>query len=310
MDRTELYRRMLLARRLEERVEALHRAGKIPGALHLANGQEAVGIGVGAGLERQDIVRTWVRGHHQVIGRGMPLRPLVAELMGRATGSMQGRGGHQFLAFPERNLLGGCGVIGSVLPVACGHALAQKLRGEDAVTCVFFGDGGANIGPTWEAINLAAVWKLGVVFVCENNGYACSADWPTQSASPDVASRAAGFGVPGVLVDGNDLDDVINATRTARARAAAGAGPTLIECRTYRMANFSTGDLGGYVPDGEREAWARRDPIERFGERIGLPYADHERLRDAVDAEIDDAVGFAEASPFPDPTTIHHEAFV
>lgn len=299
----DLHRRMLLARRLEERLEVAHREGRIPGALHLAVGQEAVGIGVGAALEEGDLVRSWVRGHHQAVGRGMPLRLLCAELMGKATGGMKGRGGHQLLLWREGGFLGGCGVVGSVLPVAAGHALAQQLRGQRAVTCCFFGEGAANIGPAHEALNLAGVWRLPLVFVCEQNGYALSAPWRAQSAG-DVAARAQGYGIRGVAVDGNDVAAVLEVAREARAAALAGE-PTLIEARTYRLSAFSTGDLGGYVPEGEREEWLARDPLlrsrERLCERGLLDAATEERWEAEIAAEIEDALRFAEESPHPDP---------
>jgi pyruvate dehydrogenase E1 component alpha subunit len=301
--RLELYRRMLLARRFEERVEAVHREGKIPGALHLAVGQEAVGVGVCASLAPEDIVRSWVRGHHQAIGRGMPLRLLTAELMGKATGCMKGRGGHQLLLWREGNYLGGCGIIGSICPVAAGHAMAQQLRGEVAITCCFVGDGAANIGPFHEALNLAGVWRLPIVFVCENNWYALSASWPMQSAG-DIASRAQGYGIHGASVDGNDVDAVVEVMAEARAAALRGE-PTLIEAVTYRMSPFSTGDLGGYVPDGERERWAERDPLIVLGDRLrkrgALTDMVEGSLEGQIGAEIDDAVRFAEESPYPDP---------
>jgi pyruvate dehydrogenase E1 component alpha subunit len=302
-----LHERMLLARRFEERIEAAHREGRVPGALHLAVGQEAAGIGVGAALERGDLVRSWVRGHHQAIGCGMPLRILAAELLGRATGGMQGRGGHQFLLWREGGFLGGCGVIGSVLPVAVGHAMAQQLRGEPNVTVCFFGDGAANIGPTHEALNLAGVWRLPIVFVCEHNGYALSAPWRVQSAAADVASRAAGYGLRGVLVDGNDVAAVHAAAVEARQAALRGE-PTLLEARTYRRSRFSTGDLGGYVPDGEVEAWAQRDPLLRSEAALraagALDDATLAGWEAVIAAEIDDALAFAEESPWPDPAVL------
>ncbi len=304
--RLELYRRMLLARRFEERIEAAHREGRIPGALHLAVGQEAVGIGACAALEPVDLVRSWVRGHHQAIGRGMPLRILAAELMGKATGGMKGRGGHQLLLWREGGFLGGCGIVGSVCPVAAGHAMAQQLRGEDAITCCFLGDGAANIGPTHEALNFAGVWRLPIVFVCENNGYALSAPWAVQSAG-DVVSRAQGYGIRGVSVDGNDLDAVYEAMREARAAALRG-DPTLIEARTYRMSPFSTGDLGGYVPAGEPASFSDRDPLRVLGARLRegavLTNELDERYERELAAEIEDALRFAEESPYPDPRDI------
>jgi len=300
----ELYRRMLLARRFEERLEAAHKEGRIPGALHLAVGQEAVGVGVCAARVQGDIVRTWVRGHHQAIGGGMPLRLLCAELMGKATGGMKGRGGHQFLLWRDGGFLGGCGVVGSVLPVAAGHALAQKLRGEERITWCFMGDGAANIGPTHEALNFAGVWRLPIVFVCEHNWYALSASWPAQSASPDVARRAEGYGLRGVLVDGNDVEAVYEAAGEARAAALRGEA-TLIEARTYRLSRFSTGDLGGYVPDGEREQWLEHDPLARARVRLVeedlLAPGDEEGFEREIAAEIEDALAYAEASPYPDP---------
>jgi TPP-dependent pyruvate/acetoin dehydrogenase alpha subunit len=297
--RHELFRRMLLARRFEERVEAAHKEGKIPGALHLAVGQEAVGVGACMALEKGDIVRSWVRGHHQAIGRGMPLRLLCAELMGKATGGMKGRGGHQFLLWREGAFLGGCGIVGSVCPVAAGHAMAQQLRGEDRITCCFLGDGAANIGPTHEALNFAGVWRLPIVFVCENNWYALSAAWPAQSAG-DIAGRAQGYGIHGVAVDGNDVEAVYEVMREARAAALRGE-PTLIEAQTYRLSKFSTGDLGGYVPEEERERWLARDPVERLRGQLSLPPEEAERLEREITEEIDDALRFAEESPYPDP---------
>lgn len=304
--RLGLFRRMLLARRFEERIEVAHREGKVPGALHLAVGQEAVGIGVCAALEPGDIVRHWVRGHHQAIGRGMPLRLLAAELLGRSTGGMKGRGGHQFLLWREGRFLGGCGVVGSVCPVATGHAMAQKLRNENAITCCFIGDGALNIGPTHEALNFAGVWRLPIVFVCESNGYALSASWPMQSAG-DIASRAQGYGIRGVTIDGNDVDVVCEVMREARVAALRG-DPTLIEACTYRMSRFSTGDLGGYVPEDEPEEWARRDPLlvlgKRLRERGVLTDEVEECFEREIGEEIADALGFAEESPWPDPTDL------
>jgi pyruvate dehydrogenase E1 component alpha subunit len=300
----ELHRRLLLARRLEERLEEVHKEGRIPGALHLAVGQEAVGVGVLAAREPGDLVRTWVRGHHQAVGGGMPLRLLCAELMGKATGGMKGRGGHQFLLWREGGFLGGCGVVGSVLPVAAGHALAQKLRGEEQMTWCFLGDGAANVGPTHEAFNFAGLWKLPIVFVCEHNWYALSAPWPVQSAAPDVARRAEGYGLRGAFVDGNDVEAVYEAAREARSAALQGE-PTLLEARTYRLSRFSTGDLGGYVPEEEREEWLGRDPLVRTRARLVeqglLTAADEQALEAELAAEIEDALAFAEASPYPDP---------
>lgn len=302
--RVALHRRMLLARRFEERIEAVHREGRIPGALHLAVGQEAVGVGAGGALEPGDLVRSWVRGHHQAIGRGMPLGLLCAELMGKATGGMRGRGGHQFLLWREGGFLGGCGVVGSVLPVAAGHALAQQLRGEPAITCCFFGDGGANIGPTHEALNFAGLWRLPIVFVCEHNWYALSAPWPVQSAATSIADRAGGYGLRGVQVDGNDLDAVWEAVREAREAALRGE-PTLVEARTYRLSKFSTGDLGGYVPESELEEWQAREPLARSRARLaerGLVDDESEAAwEEEIAAEIEDALRFAEESPYPDP---------
>jgi pyruvate dehydrogenase E1 component alpha subunit len=304
----ELHQRMLLARRFEERIEVAHRDGRVPGALHLAVGQEAVGIGVGAALRRGDLVRSWVRGHHQAIGCGMPLRILAAELLGRETGGMRGRGGHQFLLWREGGFLGGCGVVGSVLPVAAGHAMAQQLRGEPNITVCFFGEGGANIGPTHEALNLAGVWRLPIVFVCEHNGYALSAPWSAQSAAPDIASRAPGYGLRGERIDGNDVEAVHAAMTEAREAALAGE-PTLLEARTYRRSRFSTGDLGGYVPDGEADAWLERDPLVRSEAALrtagALDDATLAGWEATAEAEIEDALAFAEESPWPDPALLH-----
>jgi TPP-dependent pyruvate/acetoin dehydrogenase alpha subunit len=303
-----LHQRMLLARRLEERLQRDHNEGKIPATLYLSTGQEAVGIGVGEALQPGDIVRSWVRGISQALGRRMPLGLLCSEILGRETGGMKGRGGVQFLGWREGGFLGGTGVVGSVLSVAAGHAMALRLRGSAAVTCCFFGEGGVQIGLSHEAFNLAGLWKLPIIFVCENNGYALSASWPVQTAGLDVVSRASVSGLRGVQIDGNRVEEVYAATREAREAALAGE-PTLIEARTYRLAPFSTGEtgeLGSYVPESERaQAW-ERDPLLLSWKNLKLQgLASDENLRfweEGIEREIAEALEFAYSSAFPDPS--------
>lgn len=308
--RIEMHKRMLLARRFEERMQNEYNEGRVPGGLMLSIGQEAVGAGVGIALEADDIVRSWVRGNSQAIGRGMPLRLLCAEIMGKVTGGMKGRGGAQFLAWREGAYIGGCSVVGSVLPVAAGHAMAQKLMNKDSVTCVFFGEGALHIGLTHEALNFAGVWKLPAIFVCEDNGYALSAPWKTQTAGAKPASRGAMYGLRGIAVDGNDAEAVYRATREARDAALDGE-PTLIEARTYRLAPFSTGEtgaLGAYVPAEERRLGWEQDPLLRsklrLAEDLLLQPGDEEKWEAEVADAIEDALRFADKSPYPNPTEL------
>jgi pyruvate dehydrogenase E1 component alpha subunit len=297
----ELYRRMQVVRRLEEAIGHLHKQGLTRGPIHRCDGQEAVGIGATAMLEPADIVTSTHRGHAHYVGKGVDTGRLMAEIMGRATGTCRGRGGHMLIADRTVGLLGGCGIVGGALPVAVGQALAFQIRRLPQVVVAFYGDGAAQIGACHEALNTAALWKLPLVFVCEHNGYGLTVPASAQSSVDALVSRAAGYGMPGTSVDGNDLLAVYEAMSTAVRRARRGEGPSLIEARTYRLLGFSTSDVGGYQPAAEVETWKPRDPIPRMAARLtaSLGAARVAELDAAAAAEVGRAVGFALDSPLP-----------
>ncbi len=308
--RIDLHKTMLVARRYEERMFEEHRKGNVPGGMMQSTGQEAIGVGVGAALQRGDIVRHWVRGVSQAIGSKMPLDLLCAEMMGKATGGLGGRGGVQFATWKEGGFYGGGGVIGSVMSVAAGQAMAQKMRGEKAVTVCYFGEGAVQIGLAHEAFNLAGVWNLPIIFVCENNGYALSAPWKIQTAAPDVVCRAPIYGLRGVKVDGNDAEAVYREAVIAREHALEGR-PTLIEAVTHRLGMFSTGEvgtLGDYIPADVKEGWQQHDPLKRSRVRLmeeGLMKPEDDSHWEAEIADIvGSAVQSALDSPEPDPNDL------
>lgn len=296
-----MYRRMVLVRRLEEELGRLHKEGRTRGPIHRCDGQEAVGVGATAALEPEDVVTSTHRGHAHYVGKGVPLGPLVAEILGRASGLCGGRAGHMLVADADAGLLGGCGIVGGMLPVAVGQALAFQVRGEPRVACAFLGDGAAQIGAAHEAMNLAGLWRLPVIFVVERNGYGLTVPTAAQSAVPELAVRAAGYGMPGATVDGNDVRAVFAAVAEAAARARRGDGPSLIEARTYRLEGFSTSDLGGYQDPAEIAAWRSRDPILRLRGEL-LPELGETALlalEGEVEQELAAAIRAALAAPPP-----------
>jgi acetoin:2,6-dichlorophenolindophenol oxidoreductase subunit alpha len=308
--RIDLYKTMLLCRRFEERMLEEIRKNNVPGGLMQSTGQEAIGVGVGAALQQGDIVRHWVRGVSQAIGRKMPLDILCAEMMGKAMGGIGGRGGIQFATWKEGDFYGGGGVIGSVMSVAAGQAMAQKIRGEKAVTVCYFGEGAVQIGLAHEAFNLAGLWQLPIIFVCENNGYALSAPWKTQTAAPDVVCRAPVYGLRAAKVDGNDAEAVYREAMSAREHALEGR-PTLIEATTYRLGMFSTGEvgtLGDYIPADVKEGWRQYDPLMRLRARLveqgHMTPEDEARWESEISDTVDDAVQTALNSPEPDPSDL------
>ena len=305
-DLRERLRMMVLIREFESRVDKLVMAAAIPGGAHLSIGQEAVAVGIAAALEPRDQVACSHRSHHHALAKGLPPDAVMAELYGKATGVRRGRGGTMHLGDMALGFLGGNGIVGSGLGVAMGAALAAQLRASGQVAVGIFGDGGANTGRTWESVNLAAVWRLPLIVVCENNLYAVETPSESMTGGGSIAARAAGFGLPAVVVDGQDLAAMIRAVSSARERAAAGDGPTFIEARTYRYEGHSTGQVITYRTVDEVRAWREtRDPIDRLRlaltEAGALPDAAFTALVSGVRAEIDAAVAFAEASPPPDP---------
>ncbi|MBI3455980.1 MAG: thiamine pyrophosphate-dependent dehydrogenase E1 component subunit alpha [Candidatus Rokubacteria bacterium] len=304
---------VLRIRRVEERIRDLYAAGRMPGFIHLSIGQEAVAAGGCAPLRRDDAVTSTHRGHGHYLAKGGSLRGLVAELYGKATGCCRGKGGSMHIADVAAGYLGANGVLTAGLPLACGAALSAKLRGTDQVCVAFFGDGAANRGPFHEAVNLAAIWRLAVIFVCENNWWASTTPFAASTAGGSIAARAAGYGIPGATVDGTDALAVYAAVATAIARARAGEGPSLLEARTIRWQGHFEGDPQGYRERAEIAEGRRTDPLLRLGEHLRRAEAWDDgwakETEEAILAEIDDAVAFAEGSPEPAPEAAFTDLF-
>jgi 2-oxoisovalerate dehydrogenase E1 component len=304
----DLYRGMVRIRRCEEQLARAHQKGLIHGACHTYVGQEAVAVGVIAHLSAEDVVFSTHRGHGHALAKGVPPRALFAELFGRSTGCSQGRGGSMHLFAPEVGLMGTSGIVGPCILQAAGAGYSFKLRDEPRVSLAFFGDGAVNNGAFHEGLNMAGIWKLPVVFVCENNEFATEVPFAYAAASASVAARGAAYGMTGVEVEGNDVLAVFEAADDAVRRARSGGGPTLLECRTYRTRPHAEG-MGDYSyrTREEVEAWKERCPIGFLrGSLLDEGLAEPSEL-DAIDAEIDaevaDAQQFAENSPWPDPAT-------
>ncbi len=304
-----LYRQMLLIRRSEEQLVKLYAAGKIYGACHTYIGEEAGATGVCAHLRHEDVVFSTHRGHGHALAKGVTPRELIAELMGRANGCSGGRGGSMHLFKPEVGFMGSSGIVGPSITLAAGGGYTARLLGTDRVSVAFFGDGAVNNGSFHEGINLATAWGLPVLFVCENNLYATEVPFADATRNPEVASRAQAYGLPGIAVDGNDLLAVHEAAGEAVRRARSGDGPTLLECRTYRIRPHSEGMSDtGYRTAEEIAEWKARCPIRRFEDKLlGDGLAARSDL-DEIDAEVvtlvEDAAAFAESSPWPDETTV------
>jgi len=311
----QMLRTMILIREFDELAIKLRVAGKIYGAVHPYVGQEAVAVGVCTGLTTSDRVTSNHRGHGHCIAKGADIRRMMAELFGRATGYCKGKGGSMHIADFAVGMLGANGIVGGGLPIACGAALAAQLEGKGDVTVCFFGDGAAAEGEFHEALNIASVWKLPIVFVCENNQYAANNAVDVQHPRIDIAPHAAPFHIPGVAVDGNDVLEVHARADEAVARARRGEGPSLLECKTYRW-HFHA--MRHAIPAETRPAdeiasWKARDPIARFEhellERGALAVPDIRAMRANVAADLEEAVAFAEASPFPDPKDLLVDMF-
>jgi TPP-dependent pyruvate/acetoin dehydrogenase alpha subunit len=297
---------MLVIRQFEAESVRLSLAGKIPGGIHSSAGQEAVAVGTIRALGAADVVSGTHRSHHHALAKGLTPRAIMAELFGKADGCSGGRGGSMHLVDIQRHFLGSNGIVGAGLGLAMGAALAMHMRGQQAVAVGFFGDGGANTGRVWEFINLAALWKLPLIAVCENNLYAVETHISQAMAADSVAARAQGFGLPSQAVDGQDVLAVYDVTRRARERALAGQGPTFIEALTYRYEGHSVGDVQNYREKSEVTAWLEsRDPIDRLRQYLGARgQLDEDAFAEATaraQAIVADAVEFAEASPWPAP---------
>jgi pyruvate dehydrogenase E1 component alpha subunit len=301
----KMYQTMVRIRLFEQRIMELFQQGRLPGFLHLSIGQEAVPTGVCAHLRPNDYISSTHRGHGDVIAKGARLDRMMAELYGKSTGYCKGKGGSMHIADLELGILGANGIVGAGIPIATGTALAFRMRRTDQVAVCFFGDGGSNTGAFHEGLNLASVWNLPVVFVCENNQFAESTPQRVHQKIKDIAVRALAYDIPGETVDGMDVLEVYRVAGEAIARARAGGGPTLVECKTYRFYGHYVGDPGtAYRPLEEVEEWKQRDPIPTFARRLVADGMTTEAELQAIDAavqrELEDAIRFAEASPEPD----------
>jgi TPP-dependent pyruvate/acetoin dehydrogenase alpha subunit len=300
-----LFERMARIRAFESKVQELFKRGTLPGFVHLYVGEEAVAAGVCSVLRTSDRITSTHRGHGHLIAKGADVRLMMAELLGRRDGYCKGKGGSMHIVDYKLGILGANGIVGGGIPVATGAGLADATLKRDCVTVCFFGDGAANQGVLLEALNLSAIWKLPVIYVCENNHYT---EWMRTEdiTAGSIADRAAPFGVPGVAVDGNDVLAVRAAAGAAADRARTGGGPTLIEAQTYRQLAHNEGEevfSGAYRPSAEIEAWKQQDPLVRFRERLKSTGIGPEAL-DHIDAaerqRVEEAVAFARSSPLPD----------
>jgi pyruvate dehydrogenase E1 component alpha subunit len=300
----ELHRQMLLIRRFEEEAARAYSLGKIGGFLHLYIGQEAVAVGACAALRPEDYTITTYRDHGLALGRGMSARAAMAELYGRATGCSKGLGGSMHFFDVEHNMLGGHGIVGGHLPLAAGLAFAAKYRGEARVTVALYGEGAASIGATHEAMSLASLWKLPIVFICENNQYAMGTPLARQLSVHDVSVKAAAYGMARDRFEAEDVFEVRDRLAVAFERARSGEGPTLVECVTYRYRGHSMSDPAKYRTAEEVDDHKRRDPLERLRRELCASEAGAAAVA-AVEAEVEreiaDALRFAEESLDPGP---------
>jgi pyruvate dehydrogenase E1 component alpha subunit len=311
--RLEMYRMMVEARLFEKRVHDLFLQGLVKGTSHLALGQEAVAAGFAAALRPDDLVYCTYRGHVHTLLRGAPMSALMAELLGRATGICGGKGGSMHLTSVEHGAMGSYAIVGAHMPIAAGAAWAAKARGTGQVAVCFFGDGTTNIGAFHEALNMAVVWKLPVVFVCENNLY--MEYTPIGSVTAVVnpaADRAPAYGLEPIVADGNDADEMHEVAVRTVERAREGEGPSLVEAKTYRQTGHSRADPGKYRPDDEVQAWLARDPIPRMRERLLASGADEAELNAidrAAEELVERATEEARTAPHPDPSALETQVW-
>jgi len=300
-----MYRRMLQAREFEEQLYYLFLTRPMPGTMHQATGQEAVAVGVSSALQISDYVTSTHRGHAHCIAKGVPINEMMAEMFAKRTGSCKGMGGSMHLCDFSKGMLGAFGIVGSGIPIAAGAALSALVRESGQVAVSFFGDGAMNEGVFHETLNMASLWKLPVLFVCENNQYALSMSVTESSAVSNLAERSCAYAIPGVRVDGNNVVAVYREAQKAVARARAGEGPTLLECITYRIRGHARFEASSYRDAGEVEAWKKLDPIIRFREAMLQSYqvtqSQLDRISNEVDLEIKDAIAYAESGPEVNP---------
>lgn len=310
-----LYRTMLRIRRFEERVAELVEAGEVRTPCHLYIGQEVIAVGVCAALERKDYVWGGHRSHGHYVAKGGDLKAMMAEIYGKTTGCSKGRGGSMHVIAPEVGILGTVPLVAATIPLAVGAALASKLRGEQRVSVSFFGDGATEEGHFHESMNLAALYKLPVIFVCENNFYASHMNLGERRADDNIVRSAEAHGMPGVQIDGNDVEAVYRVASDAVSRARDGGGPTLLECRTYRWRGHvgPSWDMDvGVKRKDELKDWLPKDPIlraRRYLEELGTSAQAFDAMEQEVHGEIEEAVAFARESPYPDSSELFQQVY-
>ncbi|EJL46660.1 acetoin:2,6-dichlorophenolindophenol oxidoreductase subunit alpha [Brevibacillus agri] len=310
-----MYRKMLEIRKFEDAVHVLFGQGKLPGFVHLYAGEEAIAVGLGVHLNQQDSITSTHRGHGHCIAKECDLNGMMAEIYGKATGLCKGKGGSMHIADLDKGMLGANGIVGGGFPLACGSALTAKLKKTSAVSVCFFGDGANNQGTFHEGLNLAAIWKLPVVFVAENNGYGEATPFTYASSCTHIADRASGYNMPGVRVDGKDVLAVYRAAEEAVARARRGEGPTLIECVTYRNYGHFEGDAQKYKKESDKqEHLNEKDAIATFRNHLTasqtLADAELTEIEQSVEAAIQEAIRFAEESPYPNAEELLTDVYV
>lgn len=310
----KMYRQLVLIRRFEERCAQQYSLQKIAGFCHLYIGQEAVAVGVEAAMRPDDYLVTAYRDHGQVLARGTPPGPVMAELFGKATGVAKGKGGSMHLYDIPRNMYGGWGIVGAQIPLALGMAYASKYKGEDRVTVCLFGEAAVNQGAFHEALNMAALWKVPAVFICENNRYGMGTPITVSSAVTDVYKRASAYDIPGVWCDGMDTLHTYEVVYEAVERARRGEGPTLIEARTYRFRGHSMSDPGTYRTREEVEEERKKDPIPKLRAFIlskkRAKEEELDQIHEEVEKEVEEAIRFADESPWPEPSELYTDVYV
>lgn len=310
----QLYRRMQLIRKFEERVSSLYAKNRIPGFVHLYIGQEAVAVGICSALNENDFITSTHRGHGHIIAKGGDVRKMMAELYGKANGYCKGKGGSMHITDMSIGVLGANGIVAGGMPIALGAAYgAMKIRNTKQVVVPFFGDGATGEGPFWEALNTACAWKLPIIFVCENNLYGVSTRLGAVAINEDISSRINGFELPVEVVSGNDVFEVAEAAERAVKRARNGEGPTFLECKTWRHHGHFEGENPSYFDDAEYQKWLRKDPIliceKRLLEKNGTGEGELEVIKNEIVDLIDEAVEFAENGIFPEPEDALQDIF-
>jgi acetoin:2,6-dichlorophenolindophenol oxidoreductase subunit alpha len=303
VDLMKMLRDMILIREAEDKVQGLYMKGLIHGTTHLCQGQEAVSVGVAKALQKNDYVSMTYRGHGHAIARGMEVTSIFSELMGRATGINKGKGGSMHLSDFDLGLIGSFAIIGAGIPVALGAAMSSKIKNEKRVSVNFFGDGTTNIGAFHETLNMAAVWKAPIVFICENNIYGEFSRIDETTSVDQLSKRAAAYNMPGITINGNNILEVFEETLKAVEHAREGNGPTFIECVTYRHRGHSRTDPAKYRPEEEVKAWLNYDPINLFKDwltehKLATVY-ELKKLHDEVKAQVNEAADKAEKGPWP-----------